>query len=94
MNWRALLAGTLALALLETVVSSQASAQRAGGLLTVLADVVERVLSPTVAAIPDRREHGGAAPKVDSSLSTTSPAPTDGSLLPTSWSTSAAALYV
>ena len=92
MNWRFLLAGTLSLALLEAAVSSQASAERAGGLLTTLAGVVERVLSPTVAAIPDLREHGGAAPPADTTTATT-PA-TSGSLLPAEWTTSASALYV
>lgn len=91
MNWRALLAGTLALALLEATVSSQAAAQRAGGILTSLAGVVEHVLSPTVAAIPDLREHGGAAPPA---ASTAAPASTSGTLLPAEWTTSASALYV
>ncbi|MFC8717777.1 hypothetical protein [Kitasatospora sp. NPDC057198] len=91
MNWRYLLAGTLGLALLEAAVSSQASAERAGGLLTAIAGVVEHVLSPTVAAIPDRRKHGGAAPPADTS---TAPANSGGSLLPATWTTSASALYV
>ncbi|MEV4557789.1 hypothetical protein AB0K51_12405 [Kitasatospora sp. NPDC049285] len=88
MNWRALFTGMLGLALLEAAVSSNAAAERAGGLLTSLAAVINHVLDPTVPAIPDLRKHGGAAPPASA------PAPsTGGTLLPAEWTTSATALY-
>jgi hypothetical protein len=86
----------LGLALLEVAVSSTSSAARAGGLLKGVASVIERILSPTVAAIPDLRKHGGAAPPLPAT-DTTPSAPssgTSGSLLPATWTTSASALYV
>lgn len=47
--------GALSLITLEVVVSSNASAARVGTAATQLASVVQRVVSPTVAAIPDLR---------------------------------------
>lgn len=79
-------AGMLGLALLDTVVSSTASANRVGTLLTAVSKVVSHLLSPTVAAIPDLRKHGGA--DVPTAPSTDTTATTDSSLLPASWTTS------
>jgi hypothetical protein len=100
---RTVLAGMLGLGLLEAAVSSTASAGRAGGLLTAVATCINRVLDPTVAAIPDLRKHGGAAKPTSATaitpatLSATSATPSTsppGSLIPGDWSTSAAAHYV
>lgn len=90
MNWRLMLSGALALALLEATVSSQQAAARAGGLLTGIAGVIERILSPTVAAIPDLRKHGGAGPPLSEGEGDAGPAnPTvPGSLVPPDWTTS------
>jgi hypothetical protein len=74
MNWRAVFSGMVGLALLEAAVSSTAAANRAGGLLKGVATVIEHVLSPTVAAIPDLRTHGGAATAAPSGGSPTLPA--------------------
>jgi hypothetical protein len=46
----------LALTFLQAAVSSEAAAARAGGLIGDVASLVHRALSPSVAAIPDRRE--------------------------------------
>jgi hypothetical protein len=83
MNWRALLGGMIGLALLEAAVSSQAAANRAGGLLTGVSTVIDHVLSPTVAAIPDLRKHGGAV--------ATTAAPGGSTTLPADWTTAPAA---
>ena len=84
MRWQTVLAGVLALALLEVTVSSNAAAGRVGGLLDATASVVSHVLSPTVAAIPDLRTKGGAAPSAATDQSSTS----SGSTMPADWSTS------
>jgi hypothetical protein len=47
--------GALALIALETVLRTNASTGRVAGLLTGAAKVVEKVLDPTVPAIPDLR---------------------------------------
>lgn len=88
-------AGMLGLALLETVVSSQASANRVGTLMTALSQVISHLLSPTVAAIPDLRKHGGASPPAAAAPPTAAVPSSDTSLLPTSWTTSptVASLY-
>lgn len=52
-TWRGVFAGALALIALEAVLRTDASADRAGGLLVSVAGVVERILSPAVPAIPD-----------------------------------------
>ena len=78
-------AGMLGLALLDAAVSSTASADRVGTLMTSVSKVVAHLLSPTVAAIPDLRTHGGA--DVPTAPSTATPS-TDSSLLPTDWTTS------
>ena len=53
MTFRGILSGSLALILLEAVLRSTESADRAGGLLVSIGNVVEAVLSPAVPAIPD-----------------------------------------
>lgn len=87
--WRTALAGMVGLALLDATVSSQQAAGRVGGLLQGVAKTLEHLLSPTVAAIPDLRKHGGAIPQ---GASDTSPAGGSGvvgaSLLPADWTTS------
>lgn len=79
--WRTALAGMLALAVLDAAVSSTAAGGRVGSLLQGVAAVVDHILSPTVAAIPDLRKHGGAA-------LTLPPDTGAGSLIPPDWTTS------
>lgn len=55
MSWRGIFAGSLALIALQAVVATDQSANRVGGMLTGIADLVRRAMSPAVAAIPDRR---------------------------------------
>ncbi|MEN8672578.1 hypothetical protein [Nocardioides sp.] len=55
MSWRGVFTGALALIALEAVVRTDESAERVGGMLTGIADLVRRAMSPAVAAIPDRR---------------------------------------
>lgn len=99
MTWRSILSGVLGLALLDAAVSSQAAAGRVGGLLDGMASVISHVLSPTVAAIPDLRQHGGAAPSSSTSSGSVQAQPatdstsTKSATLPDTWSTSASALY-
>ncbi len=49
-GWRGLLAGALGLAALEVAVSSQASAERAGGIFSTLGAMARRFLDPGVPA--------------------------------------------
>ncbi len=79
--WRTALAGMLGLALLDAAVSSQRAAGRVGGLLSGVATVVEHVLSPTVAAVPDLRTRGGPV------IREADAQPSAGSLLPADWTT-------
>lgn len=82
---RTVFAGMLALALLDTAISSQAAANRTGALFTSVSAVFAHLLSPTVPAIPDLRKHGGAStPSTD----TAPAADTPSSLLPADWTTS------
>jgi hypothetical protein len=90
MRWQTVLGGVLALALLEVAVSSQVAAGRVGQLLGTVSTVVEHVLSPTVPAIPDRRQHGGAAPAPSSS---TTAQPATSPTLPQEWTTSPTQLF-
>ena len=97
----------LGLALLDAVTSSNAAAARGGGLFTALATVIEHVLSPTVAAIPDLRKHGGAVQLPNAAALTGTGTGTGtgggggatggglgaGSLVPADWTTSASQLY-
>lgn len=53
MTWRGLFTGALALIALEAVLRSNESADRAGRMIGSLAGIVDAVMSPTVAAIPD-----------------------------------------
>lgn len=80
--WRTALAGALALAVLDAAVSSTEAAGRVGGLMKAVAKVVEHALSPTVAAIPDLRKHGGSL------LQAIPPDDGSGSLVPPDWNTS------
>ncbi len=59
---RGLLAGVLALIALQAVVGSDQAAKRAGGAVSLLAGMAERLLSPDVPAIPDRRAAAGTQP--------------------------------
>jgi hypothetical protein len=52
---RGILLGALGLAALQMVVSSNARADRVGAIATTLAGAINHFLSPSVAAIPDRR---------------------------------------
>jgi uncharacterized membrane protein YgcG len=54
MTWRGVFSGALALIALEAVVHSPKSAGRVGDLLTGVADLVTKAMSPAVALIPDR----------------------------------------
>lgn len=69
MRWSSFLGGILALTMLDVVLSSQASAARAGGALSVVATVIRHVMSPAVPLIGD---HTGSAST--SSTSSTSSA--------------------
>ena len=53
MSWRGVLTGALALIAHEALVRTPASADRFGGIFTGIASLVERIMSPAVAAIPD-----------------------------------------
>lgn len=53
MTWRGVFTGALALIALEAIVRTNQSADRFGGLLVSAANLVDRVLSPAVPAIPD-----------------------------------------
>ena len=56
MTWRGAFSGALLLIALEAVLRSNQSADRFGGLITGLAEIAERVISPAVPAIPDLRD--------------------------------------
>jgi hypothetical protein len=88
--WQTALSGALALALLEAATSTTQAAGRVGSLLTALDNVVQRVLSPTVAAIPDLRTKSAAAPSDDDttgSSTTVTASPASASTTP-EWTTS------
>lgn len=55
MTWRGVFTGALALIALEAVLRTNKSADRFGGLLNDVGEIVETIVSPMVAAIPDRR---------------------------------------
>ncbi len=55
MTWRGVFTGALALIALEAVLRTNQSADRFGGLLNDVGEIVEAIVSPMVAAIPDRR---------------------------------------
>jgi hypothetical protein len=56
MSVRGIFSGLLTLTILQAVLSSSRSAERAGGVLSAVGSGVYRFMSPTVAAIPDLRE--------------------------------------
>lgn len=62
MRWRAIFAGGLVLAGLQVVVSSEASANRFGGLLTGVGAIARHFLSPFEPAIPDLRKRKPPTP--------------------------------
>ncbi len=84
MSVRGVLLGALALAALQMVVSNNARAERIGALATTLSGMLNAFLSPSIAAIPDRRATNPPATAPSSSSSSgqpsgtppTSPAPT------------------
>lgn len=53
MSWRGIFTGALALIALETIVRTDASAQRFGGLLSTVGSLARSAMSPAVPAIPD-----------------------------------------
>lgn len=53
MSWRGVFTGALALIALEAILRTNQSADRFGGLLVSAANLVDRVMSPAVPAIPD-----------------------------------------
>lgn len=57
MTWRGVFSGALALIALEAVLRTDQSASRVGGMLTGVAGLVNRALSPDVPLIPDLREN-------------------------------------
>lgn len=68
MSWRGVFVGSLALIALQAATSSDRSALRVGSMLEHLAGLVDRVLDPAVAAVPDLRgdqDTSGAAPAPD-----------------------------
>lgn len=58
-GFRGVLAGVLVLVALEAVLSTDTAANRTSGVFGALAGLVDRLLDPNVAAIPDRS--GGSA---------------------------------
>jgi hypothetical protein len=94
---RGVVAGVLGLALLDAAVSTQGAANRVGGLLGAVAKTIEHILSPTVAAIPDLRTHGGAQQLQNASALTgdtgTGAGGAVGTLLPADWTTAPSQLY-
>ena len=93
MSVRGIFSGLLALTVLQAVLSSDRSAERAGGVLDVIGSGVYRFMSPTVAALPDLRERRktiapGEPPRVPfDSSSSSGTAPT----MPADWTTRPAA---
>lgn len=75
MSVRGILIGSLGLAMLQLVVSNPDRANRLGALGSVLLAGVNRFLSPSIAAIPDRRS-GATNPPAATSPGA-SPAPSD-----------------
>lgn len=65
MRWRGIFSGVLALAALQAVLSTDAAAKRAGGLLTTVGAGVRHFLSPFEPAIPDLRDKEGTPPPQD-----------------------------
>ena len=59
MRWQGFAVGILTLTLLEVVVSSQASAQRAGGILNGAANAIRKFIDPTVPAFATNPSGGG-----------------------------------
>jgi hypothetical protein len=72
---RGVLSGLLSLIVLETVLSSDASASRLGSAGTVIASLIRRAVSPAVPLVPDLRGHKSApAPaSAPAGLTTTRP---------------------
>jgi hypothetical protein len=69
-------AGALALIALQTVVSSDAAANRTGGAFTAIASLARRALSPAVALVPDLRPAGGVGQTAPSTYTTGPTGPT------------------
>jgi hypothetical protein len=61
MSFGSVLGGVLALSLLEATVTSAQATDRVGDIWTMLASGINRVLDPTVPAIPDLRSVGSTA---------------------------------
>jgi hypothetical protein len=93
MSLRGVVSGLLTLTILQAVLSSTRSAERAGGVLSAVGSGVYRFMSPTVAAVPDLRERRktiapGEPPRVPfDSSSSSGTAPT----MPADWTTRPAA---
>jgi hypothetical protein len=77
---RGALGGALSLIALQTVVSTDASATRLGGLFSGIASIVDRGLNPSVALIPDLRK--GASGSTSTSSYTTGSSSTGTAQLP------------
>lgn len=78
---RGLFAGFLMLTALDAVLSSTASASRVGGMFTGAIAVLDHILSPTVAAIPDLRHQAATAAPASSTTPASSPT------MPKDWTT-------
>lgn len=77
MRWRGIFSGVLVLAALQAILSTQESADRAGGLLVTFGNGVRHFLSPFEPAIPDLRDE--SREPLPTLPPTTPPPPTGGS---------------
>lgn len=75
-GWRGVFAGALALIALQTVVGSDAAANRTGGALAGIASLARRALSPGIALVPDIRPPNGNTFTVIKPSAATTPDPT------------------
>lgn len=75
MRLRGILTGVLSLVVLETVLSSDASASRLGSAGSVIASLIRRAVSPAVPLVPDLRgaKPAPAAATAPAGLTTTKP---------------------
>jgi hypothetical protein len=88
MRWTSFLMGVLVLTGMDAVLSSSASASRAGGALNLVSSAINHLMSPASPLIPDLRTTASAASTSTSSTVVAEPAITQ--LAPTSAAAAAA----
>lgn len=74
MRWTSFLVGVLVLTGLDAVLSSDASASRAGGALNVVSSAITHLMSPASPLIPDLRNSTTASSSSTSSTVVATPA--------------------